>query len=180
MEDPGALLDAIREEQPQALDQFRAAYTPLLRYIIAPILSDPRDREECLADVFLQVWRKIDQYDPYRGSLASWLTALARNTALNRLRAEQQHKAAELDETIPDGRDGPEEILLRAEQARALRWAIVALPAGDRALFLRKYYYCQAIPQIAAELGLSERAVEGRLYRIRKRLRRELGGEADD
>ena len=33
-----------------ALEEFQTAYTPLLRYIIAPILPDERDREECLAD----------------------------------------------------------------------------------------------------------------------------------
>ena len=181
MNESGALLDAIRTGQPQALEQFRAAYTPLLRYIIAPILPDSRDREECLADVFLQVWQKIEQYDPTRGSLTGWLTALARNAALNRRRSEQRHQGnIELDEALPDRQDGPEETLLRTERAQALYRAVAALSAGDRALFLRKYYYYQAIPQIAAELGLSERAVEGRLYRIRKRLRRELGGEIHD
>ena len=181
MDQTGALLDAIQAGQPQAMESFRAAYTPLLRYIIAPILSDPRDREECLADVFLQVWQKVGQYDPARGSLTGWLTALARNTALNRRRSvERRQGDAPLDEALPDHAPGPEESLLRKEQAQALRRAMAAIPAGDRTLFLRKYYYYQATPQIAAELGLSERAVEGRLYRIRKQLRRELGGEAHD
>ena len=37
----------------------------------------------------------------------------------------------------------------------------------------------QSTAQIAAEPGLSERAVEGRLYRLKKRLRAMLGGEYD-
>ena len=51
------------------------------------------------------------------------------------------------------------------------------LPEAERKLFYRRYYYLQPISQIAAELGLSQRAVEGRLYRLRNRLRQELGGD---
>ena len=53
---------------------------------------------------------------------------------------------------------------------------MAALPAGDRLLVYRKYYYLQSPAQIAAELGLSPRAVEGRLYRLKKRLAKALGG----
>lgn len=49
----------------------------------------------------------------------------------------------------------------------------------DRQLFYRKYYYFQPAAQIAAELGLTVRGVEGRLHRLRKRLKRELGGGTD-
>ena len=52
-----------------------------------------------------------------------------------------------------------------------------ALPRNERLLFYRKYYYLQSTAQIAAELGLSLRAVEGRLYRLRQKLRKELGDE---
>ncbi|MFR0796033.1 MAG: sigma factor-like helix-turn-helix DNA-binding protein [Oscillospiraceae bacterium] len=46
-------------------------------------------------------------------------------------------------------------------------------------MFYRKYYYLQSTAQIAAELGMTERAVEGRLYRLKKRLRTMLGGDGD-
>ena len=52
-----------------------------------------------------------------------------------------------------------------------------AMSAGDRALFYRKYYYLQSTQQMAAELGTTARAVEGRLYRIRKKLQKQMGGE---
>lgn len=71
----------------------------------------------------------------------------------------------------------PEEALLRQEQADRLCLALRRLSETERALFYRKYYYCQSTAQIAAEMGLSERAVEGKLYRLRKQLRRALGGD---
>ena len=68
--------------------------------------------------------------------------------------------------------------MLRRERLRLLGQAVEALKPSDRVLFYRKYYYLQSTAQIAAELGLSERAVEGRLYRLRRRLQKALGGDA--
>ena len=62
----------------------------------------------------------------------------------------------------------------------ALAAALMQLSFQDRTLFYRKYYYLQPTAQIAAELGMTERAVEGKLYRIKKRLRGRLGGVIHD
>ena len=62
---------------------------------------------------------------------------------------------------------------------KAGRRAVAALPEAEQVLFYRKYYYRQSTTQIARETGLTERAVEGRLYRLRMRLRDSLGGERD-
>ena len=162
-----------------ALEEFQTLYTPLLRYIIAPILPDPRDREECLADAVHRVWDAVEQFDPDRGAFPACLSAVARNAALNRLREQgRQPRWESLDghPHLSDPAHGPEEALLRSELAEALRRAVAALGPRDRDLFLRKYYYYQSTAQMAAELGLTERAVEGRLYRVRRRLQKELGG----
>lgn len=171
------LVHALQMQQDGAMEQFQTAYTPLLQYIIAPILTDERDREECLSDVLLRVWDSIDTFDPGKAALTTWLTHLTRNAALNRRRAnERRREGGILDETMPDAADGPEQSLLKAETARMLWAAVERLGRKDRELFLRKYYYYQPTAQIAAELGLTVRAVEGKLYRIRKHLQSELGG----
>jgi len=171
------LVHALQTHQDGAMEQFQTAYTPLLRYIIAPILPDERDREECLSDVLLRVWDSIGTFDPGRTALTTWLTHLARNAALNRRRGnEHRREGGTLDEAMPDAADGPEQSLLKAEAARVLWAAVERLGRRDRELFLRKYYYYQPIAQIAAESGLTVRAVEGKLYRIRKHLQSELGG----
>ena len=80
-----ALLRAGDERGAEALLRH---YAPLMRYIIAPIVPDAQDREECLSDAALRVWEKFGTYDPARGSWTAWLTALTRNTALNRVRKQ--------------------------------------------------------------------------------------------
>ena len=178
--DDTELVRALLERRDGALDELQTVYGPLLRYIIAPILPDPPDREECLSDVLMQVWQSIGSYDSQLAALSTWLAALARNAALNRRRANTRRQTVPLDETVPDPAEGPEQAALRSELAGAIRRAVAGLPARDRALFLRKYHYYQSTAQIAAEMGLTERAVEGRLYRIRRRLQKELGGDWHD
>ena len=110
------------------------------------------------------------------GSFRTWLTVLARNSALNRLRAQHPEDVT-LHEGLPHGDGSAEDALLRRERQQQLTAALSRLPSDERALFYRKYWYRQPTAQIAAELGLSPLAVEGRLYRIRQKLRQELGGD---
>ena len=158
-----------------ALQALLRRFGPLIRYILRPILTDERDREECFADISLRIWQNAAGFDSEKGSLNSWLTALSRNAALNRARHAQTD--APLEETVPHTGGSAEEELLRRERRSRLRAVIAALPVQERDLFYRKYYYCQSTAQMAAELCLTERAVEGRLYRLRQRLRRLLGGD---
>lgn len=169
-----ALIERLRRQEQAGLEEFTRRYSPLMRYIISPILPDEQDREECLADVSLLVWERIGLYDPSRGAFSTWLTALTRNAALNRMRGRRDTQPLPLEHPSPA--PGPEEQVLRQELLEELQRALKALPLKDRVLFHRKYYYLQSTSQIAAEMGMTERAVEGRLYRLKKRLRKELGG----
>ena len=179
--DDRELTAALNQGDQAGLDELLKRHGPLLRYIVSPILTDPREREECLSDISLLIWSKIGSYDPERGSLAAWLSALARNTALNRRRGlSRRGKVEELEESLRDPAPTPEEALLEKERTDQLQRAIDHLNPEDRTLFYRKYYYLQSTAQMAAELGLTKRGVEGRLHRLRKRLRKELGGDKRD
>ena len=165
-----------RQEEIEALLE---RHGPMMAYVVRGILSDPHEQEECLAQVRARVWERWETYDREKASPATWLTALCRNAAYDRLRtqARQRERAGTLDETLADPAPGPEEVLLQKERLETLSRLLSAMSAGDRALFYRKYYYLQSTQQMAAELGTTARAVEGRLYRIRKKLQKQMGGE---
>jgi len=170
------LMEAVARREEPALQELLVRFGPLLRYVIRPILPDEREREECLADVSLTIWNRAAQFQPERGSLNAWLTAVARNAALNRAR-RSEHPEDPLPENAADDADAPEEMLLRRERQEKLSSLLKKLPGTEREILLRKYYYCQPTAQIAAELGLTERAVEGRLRRVRNKLQKQWGGE---
>lgn len=169
------LIDLLRQRDQQGILELQRLYGPLMRYIISPILPDSREQEECLADLSLLIWDKIHLFDPERGSFKTWLSALTRNTALNRARRLTPDAAAqELSHDLPSFEPGPEEQLLRKERLQNLKAALNTLTSGEQLLFYRKYYYLQSTAQIAAEMGLTERAVEGRLYRLKQKLKHKL------
>ena len=163
----------------EELERLLQEHGPMMAYIVRGILSDPHEAEDCLAQIKAKLWEKAALYDAEKSSPATWLTAVCRNAAYDRLRAlkRQSNRTGELTPDIPDPAPGPEERILREERAKALRAAILQLSFADQQLFYRKYYYLQSTQRIAAELSTSERAVEGRLYRIRKKLQKQLGGE---
>lgn len=176
---PIDLIHSIQNRSSGALDQLKLHYGPLIRYVITPILRDERDREEVFSDVLIRVWDRISQFDPDHGSWTSWLSTIARNAAIDRVRRNPPD-GAELCETIPAPHSDPEQELLRKERQQVLHTALNALDHSEKVLFYRKYYYRQSTAQIAAEYGTTERAIEGRLYRIKRKLRKQLGGDFYD
>ena len=173
------LVGRLKRGEQTGVDELLRRHGPMLRYIIRGILEDHQDQEECLADVTMLVWERAGRYDASRGSFAAWLSALTRNAALNRKRGalRRERGQEEMRESLADPAPGPEESLLRKERALRLQKAVEKLRGEEQTLFYRKYYYLQSTAQMAAELGLSQRAVEGRLRRLRSRLRKELGGD---
>lgn len=169
-----------RADNPEQLDEVLARYGPMMAYVVRGILSDPHEAEDCLAHIRARLWERLSSFDGARAGLATWLTAVCRNAAYDRLRALERRarRGGELSPDTPDPAPGPEEEVLRRERAQALERALNTLSQADRRLFYRKYYYLQSTARIAAELGTTQRAVEGRLYRIRKKLQKQLGGDA--
>jgi len=54
------------------------------------VLNDPHDAEEVAQEVFSGVWNKSRLYDPLRGKPQVWLSTMARNRAIDRLRSKQR------------------------------------------------------------------------------------------
>lgn len=174
------LVTLLKQHDQKGMDELLTYYGPLIRYVITPIVSNTHEREECLLDISMRIWDKIALYDSQKGTFKGWLSYLARNTALNYVRKSNAHESCELTLDIASTGLGTEEYIIQKESKEMLRSVLAELSSGDKALIYRKYFYMQPISQIAAELGTTERAVEGRLYRLKKQLRCKMGGEYNE
>lgn len=152
-------------------------YAPMVKAILAGILpSRQQDVEECMADVFVALWKNARSLCAKQTPVKAWLIVTARNAGINRCRALRRKTdlplTDELASLLADEPAGPEPLPSEAETlADEL---VAAMPLPDREIFLRKYYLMQPARQIAAALGLSESNVNTRLSRRRERLRAAL------
>ena len=171
------IIEALKADGREGIELLRENYGNMIRYVAASISKEPRDGEieRCLKDTCVRAWRRIGSFDYTKGSFRSWISVIARNTAVSLVgKAHDIDPAATID--MADD-DVPEGALMRNEELIALRAAVMMLSPRDRELILRRYFYLQDIRQIAAEMGLSERAADGRLSHLRRSsLKKLIGG----
>ena len=126
----------------------RAAFDLLYRHTSAKlfgvclrILDDRADAEEALQEVYLKVWAKADRFAVSELSPISWLVAIARNQAIDRIRSRRP-SALELDKAlhVVDPTAWPEARLLARDNARLLHQCMDLLP-NERAAAVRGAYY---------------------------------------
>jgi len=67
----------------KALEQLYDRYAPILYTLIKKIITDKDTAEEILSEVFVTVWRQIDQFDFKTNNVYTWLITLARNKAVD-------------------------------------------------------------------------------------------------
>lgn len=176
------LAQKLRRGDRLALDRTMDAFTGYLSAVVWRTLgpaATPEDVEEVVSDAFLTLWTRRDSLDPEQG-LRSWLAAVARNRAIDRMRTAPPSPLP-LEEAGAAGDSTPEEELERRMFADALRRAVEALPPPDDQLVLRFYYEEERLTDIAGDLGLSVPAAKSRLCRARRKLKEILikGGLAD-
>lgn len=154
-----------------ALAWFIKKYTPyvctVIRYVIGGSMTEA-DVEEAASDVFLALWEQAEQVSASR--VRAWLGGVARNKARQKLRERGLTLSLDEDLLITDGSD-PEQSLEREERDRIVREAVQAMEPTDRTIFLRYYYHCQPVKDIAEELRMPCATVRSRLCRGREKLR---------
>ena len=167
------LLQAHPEE---GLEAAMLEYAPLVKGILCRILpQNPCDREECMADVFVALWRSAAKLEAACTPLRPWLAVAARNRGIDCYNALRRRETVTLDDGLAETLGELAEFDRAATEAADLVGALVAAMAPpDRDIFLRKYYLLQSGKEIAAALGMSVENVNTRLSRGRDRLRREL------
>lgn len=171
------------DRQEQAIDETRTKYGTYCRSIAMNILSNEQDALECENDTYLAAWNAIPPHRPTK--LSTFLGKLTRRISLDRLKIRLAQKRSgdltslawdELSECIPDGHSLSEDLEAK-ELARQISNFLRTLPLLDRQVFLRRYWHCDSIAQIAALTRWSESKVKMNLHRNREKLREYLRKE---
>lgn len=170
-------ITGIRNRDERIIDKVIVKYSKLLWPIVSAVLKNAgteQDVEECIADVFIDLWENPDKYDAERGTLKSWLCMVARCKAIDRYRTLSRHSTVPLEGAMMVGRMGMQDALLQEETKRELAAAVNALTDVERDILIRRYYYDQKPREIAKALDLPIKQVENHLYRSKQKLRKAI------
>jgi RNA polymerase sigma-70 factor (ECF subfamily) len=84
------LMQRIIQRDQRALSELYRRYGNPVYSMALRVLSIPVEAEEVTQDTFLKVWNQAERWDSNRGKLSSWLLAITRNAAIDRLRKENR------------------------------------------------------------------------------------------
>lgn len=82
------LIDALKERDNLAYGYLYDNYSGALYSIILQIVQDSELASDILQEVFINIWRKIETYDPTKGRLFTWMLNIARNASIDTLRSK--------------------------------------------------------------------------------------------
>ncbi|MCY0905365.1 sigma-70 family RNA polymerase sigma factor [Arthrobacter sp. H14-L1] len=86
------LLGRIAEGDNDAFEEFFAQTNKKVFATIRAVLVSTELSEDTSQEVYMQVWKTADRFDPERGSAMAWLLTIARRRAVDHVRAEQSHR----------------------------------------------------------------------------------------
>jgi RNA polymerase sigma-70 factor (ECF subfamily) len=144
------------------------------------ILGEPSSSEEVTMEVYLQVWRTAESYDPQRGTVSSWLVTLVRSRAIDCLRRRKARRAGLEDHVddvvhLSDSRPSPERAVVDAGRARMLAKAMANLSPDQREAIELAFFPGLSHTEVAAQMGLALGTVKTRIRLGMLRLRKLLG-----
>ena len=157
-----------------ALRELYEATSAKLYGVCVRILSDRSESEDVLQDVYLTVWRRAEAFDASRAGAAAWLTAIARNRAIDRLRARSPLKgAADVGELeIADDAPGAEAELMRSDAGLRLHACLAQLRAEEagaiRTAFLSGLTYEAVAARLDKPVGTIKSWIRRGLLKLRE------------
>ena len=176
------VLQRIAARDTAALAELYDRHGRLLFGLILRIVGDRSEAEEILQEAFVRIWTRVETYDAQLGGPLSWMVRVARNCAIDRLRARRVRAAvgapavdrAVAEEMPATDIQTPEAAVLEAERWRTLTAALGDLPAEQRQLieaaFFEGYTHSELAQRFGLPLGTVKTRIRAGMIAMRQRL----------
>lgn len=176
-EEASSLVRRLRAHDERALAELYDILAPWVLGVAYRILRDEDEAEDVVADVFVQVWRHVDQHDAKRGPLVPWVLSIARNRALDAMRRRRRwwRKAERLEQAQKaapaEGDPLPYEASVPGWPVhREVHAALAELPEEQRRVVALSYFEGLSHREIARRTNLPLGTVKTRLRMAHQKL----------
>ncbi|MGW6155870.1 RNA polymerase sigma factor [Streptomyces sp. NPDC055144] len=173
-----ALLSGLATGDPELAATFVRRFQHTVFGVAIAVLGDPQLAEDVSQQTFERAWRHAQIYDSRRGSVTTWLTAIAHNLAIDVARARRPVPVApeDLDTLLDVVTDTatPERLALADEASAALRSAVARLPREQGRALVMAGIYGMTAQQIAdveqIPLGTAKTRIRAAMGKLRSTL----------
>lgn len=159
------LMERIVSRDTMAVGELYDRHNRLIFGLLLRILGQRNDAEEVLQDVFMAVWNRSETYSVALGTPVAWLVRVARNRAIDRLRANavraRTMESVTADEPPPI--ETPEKHAAASERQRQVMKALEALPREQRELIEQAYFLGLTQTELAEQHRLPLGTVKTRI-----------------
>ena len=162
-------------------DRFYDKYEPHIRKIVARILTSAKQSgyiDDCVNEVFLQLIERLRQYNETRGSMAAFVTIIARSAALNYAKSNVRRIGELLGDDNIDFLAEPasfeNEVEDEIEYERLVKSILEKLGKQEAALFTMRFLLFYPPEEIAKTFKITRNAVDGRIDKLKSKIKRFL------
>jgi len=174
----------LREGDDLALNELMERWQKPLHSFILRYVGNHRDSIDLAAETFVRVYQHRSRFN-FKSKFSTWLLAIATNLCRQHARWHKRHPTISLDDAASIDEVSDENLLIsteeipsvrasRTELAKLVREEIQKLPHDLKTAVLLFAYDELSYAEIGVILGCTPKAVETRLYRVRKLLAKSL------
>ncbi|HEX8442464.1 MAG TPA: sigma-70 family RNA polymerase sigma factor [Allosphingosinicella sp.] len=156
-----------------ALRDVYSATSAKLFGVCLRILPDRQEAEDALQEAYLTVWRNADRFDAERASPITWLVALTRNKALDRLRGRKALPLEPIDlaNEVPDTADAADFAMERDQEGARLGVCLGRLDSQDNVLIRAAFFEGSSYSELATRASQPLGTIKSRIRRALLKLR---------
>lgn len=175
---------ALKRDKSNAFDELWARHGKKLFHVTHRITRNREDAEDAVQDCFLSALTHLEDFDG-RSQFSTWLTRIAINAALMKIRRNRSMREVPIEERDDSGQEhvydhiadpapDPEHCYAITERKLKLGQAVRRLRPRIRAAVETRHLQDCSMKETAQLLGISQAAVKGRLFHAKVALRRSM------
>ncbi len=172
------IIELYFQRSEEAIKETQSKYGSLCFRVAHNILGNNEDAEECVNDAYLSVWNAVPPTRP--NDLRAFVCGIVRNLSLMRYKYDHAKKRdryslvplSDIEETADNSRSISDEDI-----GKLISDFLRKQDPDARNIFIRKYWFCDPIDDIASDYSFSKSKVKSMLFRTRNKLKKYLKEE---